>query len=161
MADRKLICECDTLRANVSAARKELAKLRKDVKLLKDMFLKRFKEVETMLKNKEKDVGNVSCIGEREMSAKPGDSNNLELECISKQQSLTSTVLAKSMVFTNQVPSCCVIGHIRTCFKEKNGIPRQGSLCPLSKAELLIDGVEDFTNPSHALEGLEKFSHVW
>lgn len=52
------------------------------------------------------------------------------------------------------------IGLVESCFKEKNGIPRQPSVCPLTKASLSVN-VEGFTNPVHSLEGLEKFSHVW
>ena len=52
------------------------------------------------------------------------------------------------------------IGFIESCFKEKNGIPRQPSICPTSKANLSIN-IEGFTNPEHSLLGLEKFSHVW
>lgn len=52
------------------------------------------------------------------------------------------------------------IGCIESCFKEKNGIPRQPSICPTSKANLSIN-IEGFTNPEHSLLGLEKFSHVW
>ena len=52
------------------------------------------------------------------------------------------------------------IGFVESCFKEKNGIPRQPSVCPSAKAKLCVT-VEGFTNPEHSLEGLEKFSHVW
>ena len=52
------------------------------------------------------------------------------------------------------------IGFVESCFKEKNGIPRQPSVCPSAKAKLSVT-VEGFTNPEHSLEGLEKFSHVW
>lgn len=52
------------------------------------------------------------------------------------------------------------IGFIESCFKEKNGIPRQPRICPTSKANLSIN-IEGFTNPEHSLLGLEKFSHVW
>ena len=52
------------------------------------------------------------------------------------------------------------IGFIESCFKEKNGIPRQPSVCPVAKATLCVN-IEGFTNPEHCLEGLEKFSHIW
>ena len=52
------------------------------------------------------------------------------------------------------------IGFIESCFKEKNGIPRQPSVCPAAKATLCVN-IEGFTNPEHCLEGLEKFSHIW
>ncbi len=50
------------------------------------------------------------------------------------------------------------VGRIRTCFKEKNGTPRQPSLCTMATGVLTI---EVFTNPSHSLEGLQEYSHVW
>lgn len=135
-------CDFSALCSSVEAARKELAKLRKDVKGMKEMFVKRFNEIETMLKCREteKYVAN-------SLTTKEKDTN-----LITETFSTNLGQMAKS---------CCVIGHIRTCFKEKNGIPRQGSVCPLSKAVLCIDGVKEFTNPGHALQGLENFSHVW
>lgn len=51
------------------------------------------------------------------------------------------------------------IGSLQTCFVEKNGTPRQGCVCPSSAAELKV--VLPGLNASHALEGLENFSHVW
>lgn len=70
------------------------------------------------------------------------------------------------------------IGYLKSCFKEKvcvcetpdwqNGTPRQGSVCPESRATL---DITCFNNPEvhatlpltaqHSLEGLEAFSHVW
>ncbi|XP_020600832.1 tRNA (adenine(37)-N6)-methyltransferase-like [Orbicella faveolata] len=52
------------------------------------------------------------------------------------------------------------IGFVQSCFKEKNGIPRQPSVCPAAKAKLCVS-VRGFTNPGHCLDGLENFSHVW
>ncbi|GFS34409.1 hypothetical protein TNIN_101391 [Trichonephila inaurata madagascariensis] len=52
------------------------------------------------------------------------------------------------------------IGFISSCFKSKNGIPRQPSLCPKAKGTLSIEK-NIFTNPEHSLIGLEEFSHVW
>jgi tRNA-Thr(GGU) m(6)t(6)A37 methyltransferase TsaA len=52
------------------------------------------------------------------------------------------------------------IGHISSCFAEKNGTPRQGSICPASRATIELK-LPDSLNAVHALEGLEEFSHVW
>ena len=52
------------------------------------------------------------------------------------------------------------IGTLRSCFKERNGTPRQGLHAPHSRATLRIDpgcGVDAVG----ALTGLEQFSHVW
>ncbi|KAL3233252.1 hypothetical protein MRX96_022886 [Rhipicephalus microplus] len=52
------------------------------------------------------------------------------------------------------------IGYIRTAFPFKNGTPRQGCICPNSKAVLTLEK-RVFTCPEHSLEGLDKFSHIW
>lgn len=57
-------------------------------------------------------------------------------------------------------PGIMPIGFVQSCFKEKNGIPRQPSVCPVAKAKLCVS-VRGFTNPEHCLDGLENFSHVW
>ncbi|XP_077988537.1 tRNA (adenine(37)-N6)-methyltransferase-like [Glandiceps talaboti] len=52
------------------------------------------------------------------------------------------------------------IGYIESCFKTKNGTPRQPTVCTSSKAKLrILETI--YNNPAHALQGLEKFSHVW
>ena len=45
-------------------------------------------------------------------------------------------------------------------FNEKNGTPRQASICRDARATLTISQ-EVFTNPKHSLAGLELFSHIW
>nr|XP_006814201.1 PREDICTED: nef-associated protein 1-like [Saccoglossus kowalevskii] len=52
------------------------------------------------------------------------------------------------------------IGYIKSCFKSKNGTPRQPTICSRSKAKLQILQ-SAFNNPAHALEGLQQFSHLW
>ncbi|XP_033120647.1 tRNA (adenine(37)-N6)-methyltransferase-like [Anneissia japonica] len=52
------------------------------------------------------------------------------------------------------------IGHLRSCFKSKNGTPRQPSVCSFAKARLQISK-SVFVHPEHSLEGLASFSHVW
>lgn len=51
-----------------------------------------------------------------------------------------------------------VIGHLRSCFREKFGTPRQPLLVPGATASLTI-AKEHL--PEHALDGLDRFSHVW
>ena len=51
------------------------------------------------------------------------------------------------------------IGTMRTCFREKNGTPRQPGLCPGATGSIRVEGA--FTNPGHSLEGLEDYSHAW
>ena len=52
------------------------------------------------------------------------------------------------------------IGHLRTCFVEKNGTPRQGCVCPSSAATLKLQ-LGKGLNAAHSVEGLGAFSHVW
>ncbi|TDR80656.1 tRNA (N6-threonylcarbamoyladenosine(37)-N6)-methyltransferase TrmO [Paludibacterium purpuratum] len=50
------------------------------------------------------------------------------------------------------------IGLIRSPFKEKFGIPRQSSLAPAARAELVL--LPPFDHPD-TVRGLETFSHIW
>ncbi|XP_076268326.1 tRNA (adenine(37)-N6)-methyltransferase-like [Rhynchophorus ferrugineus] len=52
------------------------------------------------------------------------------------------------------------IGIISTHFPEKRGTPRQPGICKDTIAKLTLNK-EVFTNPYHALEGLQEFSHMW
>lgn len=50
------------------------------------------------------------------------------------------------------------IGVIRSCFREKFGIPRQPGLAPLARATLEL--LPPYEQPA-TVRGLEAFSHVW
>ncbi|XP_070836314.1 tRNA (adenine(37)-N6)-methyltransferase [Chaetodon trifascialis] len=52
------------------------------------------------------------------------------------------------------------IGYITSCFSVKNGTPRQPTICGPSRAELRIQQ-SVFSNPEHAVVGLDQYSHVW
>ena len=52
------------------------------------------------------------------------------------------------------------IGVIHTHFPEKRGTPRQPGICPEMIAKLTLHN-DVFTNPKHALEGLQDYSHMW
>lgn len=52
------------------------------------------------------------------------------------------------------------IGVITTNFPEKRGTPRQPGICPNVIAKITLNN-EIFTNPGHALEGLQEYSHMW
>ncbi|KAJ8949847.1 hypothetical protein NQ314_008104 [Rhamnusium bicolor] len=52
------------------------------------------------------------------------------------------------------------VGMISTHFPEKRGTPRQPGICSDLIAKLTLNN-SVFTNPSHALEGLQEFSHMW
>ena len=50
------------------------------------------------------------------------------------------------------------IGHIESCFVDRNGTPRQPGLAPSARSRLRLRWG---TSPEHTLDGLERFSHVW
>lgn len=52
------------------------------------------------------------------------------------------------------------IGVIETIFNKKNGTPRQSGICPESKGIIRIDA-SLFNNPSHPLEGIERYQYLW
>ena len=59
-------------------------------------------------------------------------------------------------------PDLCTyrpIGHLRSCFVERRGTPRQGLLVPMARARLRLDA--QVVQPAAALDGLAAFSHVW
>ena len=52
------------------------------------------------------------------------------------------------------------IGVISTWFPSKRGTPRQTGICGKVPGKLLLYN-SIYTNPDHALEGLQDFSHMW
>lgn len=52
------------------------------------------------------------------------------------------------------------IGKIHTQFPEKRATPRQTGICTQLQAKLTLNN-SVLTNPEHALQGLEEFSHMW
>lgn len=52
------------------------------------------------------------------------------------------------------------IGVISTWFPSKRGTPRQPGICGKLPGKLLLYN-SIYTNPDHALEGLQDFSHMW
>ncbi|GIZ03420.1 hypothetical protein CEXT_71161 [Caerostris extrusa] len=100
---------------------------------------------------------------------------NIRQECMKQKASLKSEValiqeLLKNTTECNRTCSCkknddknysmSPIGFISSCFKNKNGIPRQPSLCPAAKGTLSIEK-KIFNNPEHSFIGLDGFSYIW
>jgi len=52
------------------------------------------------------------------------------------------------------------IGYVSTWFPEKRGTPRQPGVSGGAQGRITLSS-SVFTNPEHALEGLEEFSHMW
>jgi len=49
------------------------------------------------------------------------------------------------------------IGHVKSCFPDRRGTPRQPLICPSTRACICFDN----DVPPAALEGLDGFSHCW
>lgn len=49
------------------------------------------------------------------------------------------------------------IGHVESCFAQRRGTPRQGSLVPAARARIKLRS----TIPPSSLECLDQFSHIW
>lgn len=49
------------------------------------------------------------------------------------------------------------LGVISSCYGEKHGTPRQGSVAPSARAHLILHN----DIPADALSGLEEYSHAW
>lgn len=77
-------------------------------------------------------------------------------ECRHRQE--LSSIPSSSSAHSYDLP-LNYIGMIHTHFPEKRGTPRQPGICSNLIAKLTLNNV--FTNPEHALEGLQEFSHMW
>lgn len=77
--------------------------------------------------------------------------------CITKSE--TTSMNTKEVGNDSTIPFPA-IGIISTSFSEKRGTPRQSGICSSSQGRLTLFNTV-FTNPGHALEGLEEFSHMW
>lgn len=80
--------------------------------------------------------------------------------CESDQELPKSEPAASSSIVGEEPIPLRPIGIVTTSFHEKRAIPRQSVMCPTSQGKLTIFN-SVFTNPDHALEGLEEFSHMW
>ena len=52
------------------------------------------------------------------------------------------------------------IGVVSSWFPERRGTPRQPGVSGSARGKLMLFNTV-FTNPEHALEGLEEYSHMW
>ena len=138
------------LQNSVSVMRKELQNLRKQIESLRYMLKSEILSIR------------------RRVSNFPQTQPKL-ISQLPPQENVSSN--AKNIVYPCQkcvksghVPSVTsslsgmAVGVVRTCFREKNGTPRQPGLCPSAAGSIRI---EAFTNPDHSLKGLEEFSHAW
>lgn len=124
------------LQNSVSTMRKELKNLRKQVDSLKHMLKSELLSIRRMVSH---------------------DTQN-PAPSVSETPVLPSNKTPGSETSLASILSTAAIGVARTCFREKNGTPRQPGLCPNATGYIELD---TFTNPNHALDGLEDYSHAW
>lgn len=88
----------------------------------------------------------------------------VKFDCVAKRL-MASQEMVTEGILSNQEESATSfnlrpIGYIKSCFKTKNGTPRQPSVCSFAKARLkILKSI--FVRPDHSIEGLQEFSHVW
>ena len=139
------------LEGTSSVLRKELKNLRRQVESLKFLVQSEMHKIRDLLKPKEqRESASGAACGQVESQIRHPTKT-------SKGNSLNRTNAKRSTTVLSAL-SELAIGRINTCFKEKNGTPRQPFLCSRAPGSLTV---EVFSNPSHSLEGLEDYSHVW
>ena len=125
-----------SLEMAIPVIRRELSNLRKQVDSLRHMVKNEITRLKQLLQQQEK------CSGSSQEILQGPQLRRGELKGSDKLLTLSEMA----------------IGRVRSCFKEKNGTPRQPGLCSKATGSLTV---EAFSNPSHSLEGLEEYSHVW
>ena len=133
------------LEHSVAAARKELSKLRQQ---MKDM---RF-----MLRN---EIDKIRQLSSQRPTMDPSAVINCPGETIQDANKCSNVVNSKPIEKKIDLLSRLAIGHIESCFKEKNGTPRQATICPEAIGVIILNNV--FSNPEHSLEGITEYSHIW
>ncbi|KAK2580998.1 hypothetical protein KPH14_006051 [Odynerus spinipes] len=120
----------------LTAARNEINNLRQQIKGLRYMHEKDINNVKHLLELCKNGTTNLESRKIPLEDVKPGTSNegdNLKLK---------------------------PIGIISTGFPNKRGVPRQPGVSGKTSGKILLHN-SVFTNPDHALEGLQDFSHLW
>jgi len=131
-----------TLENSVAAARRELSKLRQQMNAMKHMFKNEINKIKLSLCSPNMEISDVNCSW---VARQDSD------KCFGV---FTSKPAETRIGQLNKL----AIGHIETCFKEKNGTPRQPSICPEARGVITI---EVYNNPDHSLNGLSEYSHIW
>ncbi|XP_077574191.1 tRNA (adenine(37)-N6)-methyltransferase isoform X2 [Stigmatopora nigra] len=129
---------CDCCGDNVEKLKQQVSVMRKEIKNLRQML-------DTATRTHQKQMLSIKSTVSKTGFCQPQDS---------RPPPSPKTELEQGKIQT--LP----IGHIRSCFSEKNGTPRQPTVCGPSRAELQLE-LSVFNNPEHALIGLEQFSHIW
>ncbi|XP_054737205.1 uncharacterized protein LOC129243854 [Anastrepha obliqua] len=134
------------LQNQLTIARNEINKLRQQVRNLQHVQRKDIDGVARLLRE-------FRCEGCRRQTAEE-NTRNSNVSPKQNQQSEDSNAEACGGVRWQQ------IGIIRTAFPEKRAVPRQSSVGGRLRGIVELN-TDTFTNPEHALEGLEEYSHMW
>ncbi|KAL3288857.1 hypothetical protein HHI36_003304 [Cryptolaemus montrouzieri] len=139
MAGSKSVCDLAYLENQLNLARSEINNLRQQLRVLNRIHQK---ECDEIIKKMNK-FRCSNCV------------DNTTANEINKASSLkrSSRLDAYSM-------NLKCIGLIHTQFPSKRGTPRQPTICSDAVGKLVLNN-DVFTNPHHALQGLEQFSHMW
>mmetsp|Transcript_27482 Transcript_27482/g.69956 ORF Transcript_27482/g.69956 Transcript_27482/m.69956 type:complete len:336 (-) Transcript_27482:997-2004(-) len=81
-----------------------------------------------------------------------------ELAATRRDALAAATAVASSRDVAQPAMGLTPVGHIESCFTHRNGTPRQPGLAPNARARLRVTWG---SVPSHTLDGLDKFSHIW
>ncbi|XP_032665305.1 uncharacterized protein LOC116841458 [Odontomachus brunneus] len=132
-------CQNSTLNANhllgqLNTARREINNLRQQVKSLRYILDKDVDNIKRLLELQKHGGTQSKLISSEE--AKPGTSKDQEILKLKP------------------------IGVISTWFPNKRATPRQPGICGKVPGKLTLYN-SIFTNPDHALQGLQDFSHMW
>ncbi|XP_013098076.1 tRNA (adenine(37)-N6)-methyltransferase [Stomoxys calcitrans] len=151
------------LKNQLTIARNEINKLRQQVRNLQHKQRKDIDDIARLLRN--------YCEGCRQL-----ENNHNRNECITINKDAASNADTTTLTITTDVNSPPItkieqqnpqakdtfrpIGVIRTCFPEKRAVPRQSSVGGRLRGLIELNS-DVFTNPEHALDGLEEYSHLW
>ena len=134
-----------SLEHSVAAARRELSKLRQQMSNMRFMLRSEIDKIKQL------------CLHG------PNVSNSSVIDCSgATRQDINrcyDVVTAKPLERKIDQFNKLAIGYIESCFKEKNGTPRQATICPEARGVIILNNM--FNNPEHSLEGIIEYSHIW
>ncbi|XP_052133174.1 tRNA (adenine(37)-N6)-methyltransferase [Frankliniella occidentalis] len=136
--------ELRSLRSLLTVARNEINNLRQQIRSLNHVHEKEVDEVKRILQSWRCPGCKQKNIQDHEYGNTSGSSNSNQSQNLVGPETLELSP----------------IGIINSWFPEKRGTPRQPGVSGSARGKLTIFNTV-FTNPEHALEGLEEYSHMW
>ena len=131
-----------SLECSVAAARRELSKLRQQMSNMRFMLRNEIDKIKQLCLHR-------PIVGASHVTDSSGAARH------DTSDVATTKPLERKIDQFNKL----AIGHIESWFKEKNGTPRQATICPEAKGVIVLNNV--FSNPEHSLEGINEYSHIW